>query len=52
MLACNPFIVFVFVSVVICDKQVPYRSLCSLPTAYLYINGNGGDNGEFECFLR
>ncbi|XP_037049154.1 PR domain zinc finger protein 10-like [Bradysia coprophila] len=29
---------------VICDKQVPYRSLCSLPTAYLYINGNGDND--------
>lgn len=38
-----------FVAVVISDKQVPFRSLCSLPTAYLYINGNG-DNGEFKSF--
>lgn len=36
-----------FFVVVISDKQVPFRSLCSLPTAYLYINGNG-DNGEFN----
>lgn len=35
-----------FVSVVISDKQVPYRSLCSLPTAYLYINGNGDSDGK------
>lgn len=38
---------FIFV-VVISDKQVPFRSLCSLPTAYLYING---DTGEFNSFI-
>ncbi|KAJ6646040.1 PR domain zinc finger protein 4 [Pseudolycoriella hygida] len=35
---------------VISDKQVPFRSLCSLPTSYLYINGNG--DTEIKIFAK
>lgn len=38
---------FVLVSVVIADKHVPCRSLCSLPTSYLYIN-RSNSTGEFN----